>query len=408
MREHSKTLDFIIVGGGLVGMVTAILLRHADFSVALVEQRAPLFQSHDALLDNRSLVLNQGSKRILETVGLWQALGYKARLVKQVHVSQEGGFAKTRFSAVEEGVEALGYVVPAIDMAQQCWESLATYGVEVHCPTTVHRLNTVETAQQVYLQDEEKPLQAQCVFIADGAHSSLRAQLGFTVTSKNYEQKAWVTQVQCQLPHEGVAYERFLKRGILALVPLKDPQHMGVIWSTIDAEANVLSLRDPKAFLYQLQVHMGYGLGSFLQCGAIHSFPLQQIMANTYGKPGYLLLGNAAHFLNPLAAQGLNVSIRDASVLRDMMVEGRERSEFLGSMTVLDRYIAQRQREHKRLAQFTHRVNGLFHSSSVPILGCLRGLGLHTLERITPLKRTFAKRTMGLHGEQSRLMRGLL
>lgn len=408
MIARNKTVDFIIVGGGLVGMITAILLRHSDFSVTLIEQRKPIFQLQDEPLDNRSLVLNEGSKRILATVGLWQDLLSKAQPVEQVHVSQAGGFAKTRFSAEEEGVDALGYVVPAVEVAQQCWAVLATYGVDVHCPATVDPIKTTTMPQQVYLQDTTEPLQTQCVLITDGAHSPLRKQLGFTVTTKDYQQKAWVTQVQCQLPHEGVAYERFLKTGILALVPLKDPYHMGVIWSTTEAEAEELSLNEPHHFLQQLQVHMGYRLGSFLQCGAIQSFPLQQILADTYSKPGYLLLGNAAHFLNPLAAQGLNLSIRDASVLRDVMMEGRQRGEALGSMALLDDYVAQRQREHKRLAQFTHGVNALFDKSSFPMMSWLRGLGLHGLERIAPLKRNFAKRTMGLNGQQSRLMRGLL
>ena len=407
MTAHSEPLDFIIVGGGLVGMITAILLRHGDFSVAVVEQRKPTFHGAEAPLDNRSLVLNEGTKRILETVGIWREIAPKAQPVEQVHVSQVGGFGKTRFSAVEEGVEALGYVVPAVDVAQHCWQALATYGVEVHCPARVDPIKTAETAQQVYLQDRPKPLGAQCVLIADGASSPLRKQLGFTVTRQNRGQQAWVTQVHCQLPHQNIAYERFLKTGILAFVPLKDPHHMGVIWSTAqEAAIQGLPLADPPFFLRQLQVHMGYRLGSFLRCGPIRTFPLQQVMADTYGKPGYLLLGNAAHFLNPLAAQGLNLSIRDASVLRDVMVAGRESGEPLGSMTLLNRYEALRRREHQRVAQFTHGVSCLSHQSALPV-DWLRGLGLYGLDCIAPLKRNFAQRAMGLKGPQSRLMRGL-
>ncbi|MHA7841297.1 MAG: FAD-dependent monooxygenase [Gammaproteobacteria bacterium] len=407
MRAQNKTVDFIIIGGGLVGMITAILLRHSNFSVRLVEQRQPTFQRYDTCLDNRSIVLNQGSKRILDTVGLWQNMAADAQGIKQVHVSQEGCFAKTRFNAHQEDVEALGYVVPAVDIAQQYWEALSHYGVEIYCPMTVERLDIVDGKTVIYIEGMPEPLQSQCALIADGAHSPLRRQLGFTVTSKDYQQKAWVTQVRCQLPHKGVAYERFLTTGILALVPLKDPYHMGVIWSTTPEEAMALSLEKPTEFLHQLQQRMGYSLGTFLQCGAIQSFPLQQVIADSYAQEGCLLLGNAAHFLNPLAAQGLNLSIRDASVLRDIMLTARKNHQSLGSMDVLNTYVAERRREHERLAQFTHGVNQIFHGVGGP-MAWLRGLGLYGLERITPLKRHFAQRTMGLYGKQSRLMRGLL
>lgn len=381
--------DFIIVGGGLVGMITALLLRHHNFSVSLVEQHP--FTTENAHLDSRSLVLTQGSKRILASIGL--NLADQVTAIDQIHVSQEGGFAKMRLSAAKERVDALGYVIAAAHLKQACWQLLEKSGVTVYAPWVVEDIVSVAGIQQVNLKNASFVLQGECVLIADGADSHLRDGLGFPTTKINYLHQAWVTQVTCQLPHQGIAYQRFLAPGILTLVPRVDPHRMGVIWTT-DVET-ALELMKPENLLSHLQQQMGYRLGKFKTCEEIQCFPLQQVMAKTYAQPGRLLIGNAAHFLNPFGAQGLNLSIRDGVALSDCMVQARSTNQSIAGIDVLEQYAASVYPLHQRIARFIH---GISYGWENYRSGLLAELGLQVLDSLPWVKHELARRMMGLRG----------
>ncbi|WP_420468549.1 2-octaprenyl-6-methoxyphenyl hydroxylase [Panacagrimonas sp.] len=385
--------DVVIVGGGLVGCSLAMALAAQGRRVGLIETQMP--RAMPPGWDERCIALNAASIQILERYGVWEALAAQASPITATHISERGRFGATRFTAAEAGLPALGYNTPLRAINQVLWARMEQTGVAVFCPASLQRFELDQSGVQIALDTpEHPPLHTQLLVAADGARSAVRKQLGLSARTHDYGQSAIVTAIRPQYPHDGVAYERFLPGGPLAILPKPDDDQghaCSLVWTVPSSELPDWMGLDDAAFLARAQDRFGERLGRLLALGQRHSYPLQRVMSDALTAPRTVLVGNAAQSLHPVAAQGFNLGLRDVAALAEVLRGAAD----AGHASLLSDYAARRRQDRQRASDFTDRLVRLF-SNTVPGLRQLRHLGLLALELDTPARQAILQQNLGL------------
>lgn len=393
----------VVVGGGMAGASLALLLaQRTAHDVVLVEQVAlsadsfPDAPSYDA----RTTALALGSAEILSAMGVWKTLAPYAAPIRHISISHRGRFGAARLHAEEEGVAALGYVAENRHIGFALLQSLRATRVEIRAPVKVLSATRQAAGFAVELSGGSV-LSADLLVVADGASSALREALGVAVTSHHYEATAVVCNVSAREPHGDVAWERFTDDGALALLPLiagdgtPDSRRLGLVWSAPDARARALLEMPDHAFMAALEENTGGRLGGFRKVGVRNAWPLIRTVAAEQAVPGAVLVGNAAHLLHPVAGQGFNLTLRDLTALADTLAAAEVAGEAPGSLPMLQAWAAARARDQQFTAGLSHRLPQLFGLDNA-WLGMGRDAGLFIFDVLAPLKREFARQTMGI------------
>jgi 2-octaprenyl-6-methoxyphenol hydroxylase len=399
--------DILIVGGGLVGAGLVRALQGRGLRIAVVEA-VQLETRTEAGYDDRAIALAQGTQRIFDTLGLWSDLADDATAIHRIHVSDRGHCGFTRMDREEEGLPALGYVVPARVLGQVLGDiARSAEGVDLYCPATLADLHIeAETVTATLLGDDEPlMLTARLVVAADGAGSAVRDRLGIPVTERDYGQTAVIANVTPQLPHRNVAFERFTDTGPLAFLPMSAGR-CAVVWTIDNRVTGEVSGMSDGEFLSRLQERFGYRLGRLERVGRRQAYPLRLVKAKQSVRHRLALVGNAAHTLHPIAGQGFNLGVRDIAVLAEVLVDAMAEGYDPGEVAVLSRYDAWRHADHQRVTAFTDGMARLF-TLPLPALGMARAAGMLALDLLPPAKRLLTRLTMGRSGRMPRLARGL-
>ncbi|QJQ95566.1 MULTISPECIES: 2-octaprenyl-6-methoxyphenyl hydroxylase [Halomonadaceae] len=401
MQIQSMSVDIAIVGGGLVGASLAaalapIMARNA-LKVAVIEaatlsRKAPQSE-YQPSFDARASAIAQGSCEHFRTLGLWPALAQQAEPIRQIHVSERGRLGVARLSAEELSVEALGYVIPNVWLGRVLHQRLASLDLRWHCPARVEKMTATRMGHRLKLSNGEE-LEAGLTILADGGRSGLKEQLGIASREAPYEQVAVIANLEVSRPHEGVAFERFTTQGPLALLPLSG-QRMELIWThRAGDEAQTLALEDGD-FLMRLQHAFGDRAGRFRRVGTRHAYPLSLVTAMEPVRPGLAVLGNAAHALHPVAGQGFNLALRGVMDLIAALETAEARGSAWGSMTTLGDFEARRTADRHNVIRFSDGLIRLFGIDH-PLLSHARAAGLVGLNLVGPLRRSLARRAMGM------------
>ena len=404
-----------IAGAGPVGMSLALALGRAGVRVALVESSAARGRA-EAGHGARPIALSEGSRRVLDALDAWNSIAAIATPIKRIHVSDRGHFGFARLRAEDCCVDALGYVVAAAELEQALESALRSmHAVRVLRPARVTdierdqgpvaRLSVVPAGDET---GEAMPsrLRASLVVLCDGGRSALRERLGIVVSERDYAQWAVTARLEARCAHGGVAYERFTSDGPLALLPMRG-KHCGLVWSVDAATSEHLVSLDDDAFLAALTDRFGMRLGGFTSAAPRSAFPLSLITARRVVGERLAIIGNAAHHLHPVAGQGLNLGLRDAAALAEIVTRCVREDGDPGDANALAHYAEWRRRDQKLVTGATDALVRLFSTGFPPIVA-VRGLGLLAFDLLPPVKRRFAIHAMGLAGRQSRLARGLL
>lgn len=409
MNDMKPTTDIAIIGGGMVGAAMAALLAQVNRS-----WRITLFEhfpfpeigetAFQPSFDDRSTAIARGSIELLQKMGLWQALQPQATPIRQVHVSDRGHFGGSVIDAAEMGLESVGAVVANAWLGQVLLQHLqGVDNVRLHAPAEVKRIQPLAEGARIHFSEngESQALQTQLAIIADGADSPLRASLGIDVDITPYHQTAVIANVQLAEPHRGVAYERFTDQGPMALLPLggSDGRQAALVWTQPSTEAEHILGCDNDAFLNELQQRFGFRLGHIIDVGQRDAYPLQLMVSKEQVRSGIAVMGNAAHFLHPVAGQGFNLALRDCAALADTLVQAQRRGQRLGDLQVLQHYEQSQQPDQLATIQFSDKLTKLFSSAALPA-AALRALGFLGLEGVPPAKQLLAAQTMGQAGRR--------
>ena len=402
------SFDVAIVGGGMVGATLGVALAPLNLRVAIIEA-IPHNAAAQPSFDERTTALSNGSRRILETLGVWPALSALATPIAKIHVSEQGRFGFARIDAAEQGLSAMGYVVANRDLGNALWSRLSkSAGLEVYCPaevsqTTAHDESvTVEMAQK----GAKSTIDAKLIVAADGAQSAVRGAFGVDAEVHDYEQTAIITTVLPQRFHDNVAYERFTQSGPLALLPLDGGRCTLVLTQPKDAAQSVMAWSDQE-FLAELQRRFGFRLGRFLKVGRRVPYPLFLTRATRTSSGRCVIIGNAAQGLHPVAGMGFNLGLRDVASLAELIAErvGQQDAD-PGSLQLLAQYDAWRAADRGGVIAFTDGLIKLF-SNPLGSVRRLRSLGLLAFDLLPPAKTALSRLSTGGSGRVPKLARGV-
>lgn len=391
-----ERFDLIIAGGGLVGNCLALALRNSGLHIAVVEA-ASRDQQRQSGAGDRALALGAGTVQLLRELGVWEAVADQAAPIEHIHVSDRGHFGKTRLSAKQYDVPALGYVITARAIEQAAADQVAQTSVRYFYSTRLAGISCDDNSVYANLRTDDGAtlnICAQLLVGADGGQSSVRQLLGIEQTVVDYGQTALVTTVQTSQSHHNMAYERFTHSGPLALLPLS-PRRAAVVWTRSHEQAQSLLASGDSEFLAELQDCFGYRLGILKLAAPRRAFPLSLIRATTMVTDRSVIIGNAVHQLHPVAGQGFNLSIRDVAELAGVLIEQQQKGADLGEASVLAAYARQRQADHDRTIGFTNSLVQIFSNDNVA-LAALRNTGLTVLDHLPPVKQWLARHAMGL------------
>ena len=406
--EQDVDYDIVIAGGGMVGTCLALALAPLNLRIAMVEA-IPRGAASQPSFDDRSTALSRSSQRMFTAMGLWEQVEAASTPIRKIHVSDKGRFGFSHIDAMEQGVEALGYVVINRVLGGVVQQALGGYAnVDVVCPARI--VGTRASAERIDVSvnagDEIRVMTSRLLVAADGSRSTVREMFGIGVNHKDYGQNAIIGNLLTERPHENRAFERFTEAGPVAMLPIRD-ERTAFVWILSRERAAAEMAADDAAFTASLQESFGLRLGAFSKVGQRACYPLTLSKANSLTATRGVVLGNAAHGLHPVAAQGFNLGLRDVAALSDCIADARnDASVDPGSAAILERYADWRRDDQKKLVRFTDGIVQLFGNSSSPVRA-LRNVGMLGFDLIPGVRKQFAKHTMGLAGRLPRLSRGL-
>ena len=404
---HSDLYDLLICGGGLVGASLALMLKPLGLRVALIEANAFNGSGHPSF-DERTTALSNGSRRVFDAIGVWQLMQNSATPIKRIHISDQGRFGFARLSAQEQGLPALGHVVPNWQMGAALWQRLQQEQIEVIAPARVMALANNADSREVTIEmrGEQRTLRGRLIVAADGAQSLVREAAGIASTQVDYGQTAIITNALTQRFHDHVAYERFTPQGPLAVLPLADAR-VGLIWTVAHARAPEIMAWSDDEFLTHFQQHFGFRLGRLLKIGARHHYPLSLVRAERHHAERLVVMGNAAQMLHPIAGQGLNLGLRDAASLAEVLADALQATSTVdvGAPELLQRYADWRQEDSKGIVTFTDTLVRVFNQP-LGVVKFARNAGLLAFDLLPAAKDAMAQLSIGASTRIPRLARG--
>ncbi len=378
-ETHQKPI--VIVGGGPVGAVLALSLQQQSIPFTVLEAR----QQGASHQDKRALALSYGTRLILEKLNVWHAVEANATAINTIHISQRGGLGRTKLSAAEHQLPAIGYVV-SYGALTKALDAMLDVSSVIYGAEATHIQPSSEMSTVTFKQDEAaQVLSAALLVIADGGRS-LNDIEGIQKETKEYGHDALVSKVTAELPHNNIAYERFTPEGPMALLPngqSKDSQEFSLVWTGLQANIHAVSGLDDLTFLELLHKTFGDRVGKFLSVEKRMCFPLKLSTLKPATAPHLVVIGNAAQTMHPVAGQGFNVGMRDAWTLADLIINTPVSA--LGSAEMLKHYSQQRKRDTRGGLLFTDLLVNVFSNDLIGV-GSLRGAGLGILDLFKPAK----------------------
>jgi 2-octaprenyl-6-methoxyphenol hydroxylase len=391
------SVDIAIIGAGPVGGALACRLAAAGRRVALVDKAAlPPMEHPD--FDGRAYAIAAGSKRLLDEAGLWDALPFPPCPILDIAVT-DGKVGRPasplalHFESSAVGDEPFGWIIEARALRIAINRRIhADPHIFLNAPADATVTRDADGAT-VAIKNGPR-FKARLVIAADGRNSVLRAQAGIPVTRIPYRQAAVVCAVAHEKPHNGVALEHFLPGGPFAQLPMSptdEHENLSAIVFTDKTDiAERLGKLGDAPFTKEVAKRLGGHLGAITLIGRRWTYPLSAMHAARYTAPRLALVGDSAHGIHPIAGQGLNLGLRDALALSDLL----ERFDDPGAPALLAAYQAARRPANLAMLAATDSLDRLF-STNNPAIRLARDLGLAAVDRMPRLKRRFMLAAMG-------------
>ncbi|WP_421620707.1 UbiH/UbiF/VisC/COQ6 family ubiquinone biosynthesis hydroxylase [Alkalilimnicola ehrlichii] len=396
--------EAVIQGGGMVGLALALTLARAGLPVAVLEAHTPWRWRRGDPVDQRVSAISVASERYLGRLGAWADIRRaRACPFHGIHAWDGEGGGAIHFDAHRYGEPHLGHIVENRLIQTTLWQHLSRHdNVRLMVPGSVEGWDAEPEGLRVRLNDGGE-CTTRLLVGADGARSRLRELAGIGHSVRPYGQHGVVGTVWPEHHHGGIARQRFLPTGPLALLPLADGS-CSIVWSCPEAQATELLELPEARFREQLTQASEAVLGPINACGPRAAFPLRRSHARRYIDRRLALVGDAAHTIHPLAGQGVNLGFMDAATLAEEMLAAHARGRDPGGQAVLQRFQRRRLGANHLMQTGMDAFHWLF-ANDLPPLVVLRSLGLSLTDRLAPAKSLFMARAMGLSGELPALAR---
>ncbi|WP_083772847.1 3-demethoxyubiquinol 3-hydroxylase [Erwinia tasmaniensis] len=392
MMEIKQKVDVAIVGGGMVGAALASGLAQHGFQVAVLEQEVPPEFDSSADPDVRISAIGAASVALLRQLEVWpQVLDMRCAAYRKLE-TWEWQTAQVSFDAESLGLPELGFMVENSVLQRALWQRLQQQQVSLLCPARLQHLQQVNGGWQMTL-DNGEALQARLVVGADGANSQVRQLAGIGIHGWNYAQSCMLISVRCEHPAGDTTWQQFTPQGPRAFLPLFD-RWASLVWYDSPARIRQLQAMSMPQLQKEIQAHFPARIGKVTPLVA-GSFPLVRRHAIRYTLPGLALVGDAAHTINPLAGQGVNLGYRDVDALIAVLSESRLRAEDWSSAAVLMRYQRKRLKDNLLMQSGMDLFYFTFSNRLAP-LRVVRNLGLIVAEHSGVLKRQALRYALGL------------
>jgi 2-octaprenyl-6-methoxyphenol hydroxylase len=407
--QSENKFDVLITGGSYAGMAFALGLAQAlgpEIRIAIIDRSlgpAPASQ------DGRAFAIWAGAKAILETLGVWDAIAAEAEPMTSIEISDSAlrdGMRPTRltYDAHTADGRPAAYMVPAAALGSALFHSVKSEpGISWIGPSEVEGLVIGEAAAEVSLSDGRRITAALCV-AADGRNSKLREAAGIDTVGWAYDQTGIVTTVRFSEPHGGIAIQHFLPGGPFAILPLQDNRAC-ITWSADSSEAARVMALDDDGFLAELDKRIAGRFGSVELAGPRQSWRLDVKLPRQLIARRFALIGDAAHGVHPVAGQGVNLALRDAAALTEVLADAARLGLDLGDGAHLERYQHWRRFDSTMSATLYDGLNRLFGVDNT-VLRAGRGAALGVLDRVPMMKRVIVEEAAGLTGDLPKLARG--
>jgi 2-octaprenyl-6-methoxyphenol hydroxylase len=395
--------DVAIVGGGMIGASLALALAASPLQVVLIEAVAASSAAQPSF-DDRTTALGNGSRCVLQTLGVWEQIALRSAPICHIHVSDAGHFGFSRLHASEHQLPAFGYTVANRHMGTVLWQALTLHGrIELASPARVSEVSVAAGCVRLTVQQAgaQRLLQARLVVAADGANSLVKQAAGIASSASDYAQVALVANISTAQRAAGIAYERFTRTGPLALLPLYDGSYT-LVWTLPPQRSPAMQECSDGEFCGALQRSFGWRAGQILQVGARSSYPLSLVRAEAVSAERVVLVGNAAQALHPVAAQGFNLGLRDAATLAELIAAAADP----GAPALLAQFEQRRAADRRGMIAFTDRLVKLFADQRGAAVAA-RDLGLLLFDLSPPAKRALSRLSWGFGDSLPRLARGL-
>ena len=404
---HKKEYDYdlVIVGGGIVGLTLAAALKDSGLSVLLIEAR---IQS-DAVMKGQAYAIHMLSALIFQGIGVWDEISPQIETYRHVRLSDGDYPCVVEFETSDINQSDLGYVAehkallfPLQEFVKDC------YNVSYLCPAEVVNTQYLQNMVKIEVKvaGEVRTVRSKLLVAADGSRSRIRQGAGIKTRGWKYWQSCIVAFVKPEKSHNHTAYEKFHKAGPFAILPLPG-NRCRIVWTAPHAEAKALCELNDEQFLAELQKRFGTQMGKLELLGERFIFQVQLMQSNRYALNRLALIGNAAHSCHPVGGQGLNLGIRDAAALAQIIQEAHVSGKDIGDVKVLKHYERWRQRENLTILGMTDLLDRTFSNQFLPLV-VGRRLVLWMMKRIRPLKIFNLKLMVGLTGRTPKLAQKVL
>ena len=402
-NQQTQVLDVVIIGGGLVGGLTALLLAQGGVQATVLDA-APILDAEKTLTvaNPRVLALNQATIHLLKTVDVWSKLA-RHMPYSGMQVWNKNGYGEINFGASNERTpaieQALGSMVePSIlnlAIQQQMLQQLQDYRTQVK----VTRLERGVDVWHIHLADGTQ-LQTKLVIGADGANSFVREQAFIDFDVLDYRQAGLTCAIRTAQPHQHVARQIFLETGPLAYLPMaslhaeQEGHWQSIVWTLPDDYAEEYAKLNDDDFTQLLTRESHHMLGEVLEATPRAIFPLKARAAQRYVQDGLALIGDAAHVIHPLAGQGVNIGCLDAAVLCDVLLHDFKRGVWAHEQT-LKRYEHRRKGQNDAMMHSMSAIGWMETTTLFPVVWA-RNFGLKQVEQLPALKDAFMSQASGL------------
>ncbi|MEM6403679.1 MAG: FAD-dependent hydroxylase [Cyanobacteria bacterium P01_D01_bin.116] len=402
-QKRGYDYDLVIVGGGIIGLTLAAALNDSGLRILLIEARV----QSASVAKGQAYAIHMLSALIYQGIGIWDKILPQIETYNRVRLSDADYSGVVEFNTSDIGSQDLGYVAEHQALLYPLQEFVKeSPNITYLCPAEVISTEYLENVAtvEVKIAGEICKIRSHLVVAADGGKSRIRQAAGIKTKGWKYWQSCIVAFVKPEKSHNNTAYEKFQSSGPFAILPLPG-NRCRIVWTAPHEEAKELCGLNDEQFLELLQKRFGEQMGKLELLGERFVFQVQLMQSDRYVLNRLALIGDAAHKCHPVGGQGLNLGIRDAAALAQVIKEAHSAGKDIGNIKVLKNYERWRKRENLAILGFTDVLDRVFSNKFLPVV-IARRFGLWVMQRVAFIRIFNLKLMIGLKGKTPELAKG--